>query len=231
LAVVLATLLIPLVVGSASAAKTTKIDICHLDQVLRTYSLNTISVTSLAKHLAHGDVFPGEGVLDANCQPVPARVFVRAFRNADGQPGYNPAADVLYSELVDTNGNASLDAGDTVRVHAYPTDFSGGTGAVGVPSHVVTSVSTNTLTDVDVLTTSGEFVWARGAEGETYVEVGADPAVDVTVFQDNFIGGSAISQSDRISVVSSSPSQPLIPIVVAKDREADDPWLDIAITP
>ena len=225
LAVALATLLVPLVVGSASAARPEpKVDICHLDHELGTYALISVSASSVAAHLAQGDGLPGEGTFDSNCQVVveAARAFARAYRDVDGVNGYDPSSDVLYSEVVDTNGNDVLDVGDTVMIFAYPLDFSGATGSVGAPTHVVTSVDqANTPSIVQVTTAEGSFIWGTNIGGELYLEAGP---LFQTILSDS-------ASSDLISVVSGSPSQPVTPMVVNQVSQGDDAWLEIAITP
>ncbi|HEX5018654.1 MAG TPA: hypothetical protein VFX15_13840 [Actinomycetes bacterium] len=229
LAIALATLLVPLVVGPVSAAKTPKVDVCHLDQVLGTYSVTTIAVSSLAKHLAHGDGLPGDGTFDENCQPVsPARVFARAFADKNGNHTYDRDADVLFTELVDTNGSDVLDVGDTVRTIEYPVDFIGGSEPYGVEDHVVTDVPAGqgpTAVGVSVDDPAGftSYTWIRVEIGEAFQEA-TITGIDITSrFQDLFV-----SDADKIQMSSLSPSHPA-DLDIEKPFDGDDGWLEIAI--
>ena len=151
---------------------------------------------------------------------VPDKVFVRAFRNADCVPGYNASTDVLYNEL-DTNDSLVLDAGVTVRVHAFATDFVGGTTTVGVSEHVVTNPGFFSLDAVEVFSGGALFAWER-TDGDTYFEGTAAESI----MQDRW------SQlSDLIALDGNSPSQPTTGAFVVKDPEGDEAWLDISITP
>jgi hypothetical protein len=219
---------VPVVAGSVSAAKTPKVELCHLDQVLGTYSLNVISASGLAKHLAHGDIIPGEGVLDANCQPVvAARVFARAFADSNGNHTYDADVDDLFTELVDTTGDGLLDAGDTVRTIQYPVDFVGGTAPYGVVDHVISAVEAQApgLVGVAVDAPAGftRYSWIRIAGAEAFDEY-TITGIDIhSGYQDAFA-----SASDDIRVSSVSPSLPS-DLHVTKTFDGDDSWLEISV--
>jgi hypothetical protein len=90
-----------------------------------------------------------------------AKRFAIAFTNRDGIDGYDPAKDVLISELVDGNADGIIDVGDTINLGSYPLDLgAAGFGKFQATPLTVTSIcdSCGTLGPV-VETAEGFFTW------------------------------------------------------------------------
>jgi hypothetical protein len=218
--VVSALLMLALIPGTALAAPTPKVDVCHFDKRADTRTLTSVAATSLGAHLAHGDALPGEGGYDASCRFVPpARVFARAWADVGvHNKVYDAGTDVLYAEVVDTNANNVADAGDTYRVNVFPVDFTGGTIPVGVTSHVVTGIALG----------PGE-LWLDIADGSAMFRTGYESyqeasTTSVVVFSDN--GG-----LDMIWIEPNSPSQPQTSEEIYEQRQNnDDAWLEVSVS-
>ena len=232
LAVALATLLVPLVVGSASAAKAPKIAVCHLDQVTGTYSLNMISESGVAKHLAHGDGLPGEGDLDANCQPVPppARVIATAWTDLNGNHVYDEGIDRLIAKLVDTDGSNDVSVDDTITTDQFPLDFAATIFAdATVTSFVVTDVNPGDATTISVNAGEARFRWLSNPDFDRY-----DEQLDSLVngFVDRSGPESCASVGDVLGVLAGSPSQPFPtnPSPISQCDELDNAFLDVTFS-
>lgn len=117
--------------GQVEAAKMPKVEICHFDADEGVFKKISVSGNAVQNHLAnHGDIFPassngaGAITLDAECNEVVARhVFSRAYIDTDRDGMYDPQVDVEISELVDTNMDGVINAGDTVEFGQYPKTF------------------------------------------------------------------------------------------------------------
>lgn len=166
-ALLLSASLLAITAGAVSAASKPKIDVCHLDQKLGTYTLTSIPSSTLSKHVAHGDGLPGDGAFDENCQPVPPapRVFAVAFSDTNGNHTYEAGTDRLIAALVDTNEDGTVSVGDTVETDAFPLTFDpiADFGAFTVKSAIVTSVTGFTLDSVQVTSTATIITWAVGS--------------------------------------------------------------------
>ena len=166
-ALLLSASLLAITAGAVSAAAKPKIDVCHFDQRLGTYTLTTIPSSSLAKHLAHGDGLPGEGAFDENCQPVPPapRVFAVAFSDTNGNHAFETGTDRLIAALVDANEDGMVSVGDAVETDAFPLTFDpvADFGEFTVKSAPVTSVTGFTPDSVQVTSTATVITWATGS--------------------------------------------------------------------
>lgn len=117
--------------GQVEAAKMPKVEICHFDADEGVFKKISVSGNAVQNHLAnHGDIFPassngaGTITLDAECNEVIARnVFSRAYIDTDRNGTYDSQVDVEISELVDTNMDGVINAGDTVEFGQYPKTF------------------------------------------------------------------------------------------------------------
>jgi uncharacterized repeat protein (TIGR01451 family) len=159
---------------------------------------------------------------------VVGRVIALAFTNLDGEPGYNPGEDVLIAELVDTDLSGSASAGDTVITNQYPTSLSApfSFGNFTVTSHTLTSASA-TSSLVSVSGPDGTFKWHSDNGFEGYEEYILDSSTNFAGFLDNARPG-----VDEIGVDTTSPSQPDTAVPVDLNGfEADDPFVDVIITP
>jgi hypothetical protein len=171
----------------------------------------------------------GTGATSFTIAAPPADVFARAWRDVDQVAGFHPSLDELYSELVDTNGSAVLDVGDTIRVYAHPSDFAGNRVTALVTSHTVTFVASAPADQVAVTAASGDFVWATGPVADGYQEVVPGSASTIIVDSYSSDDPDPIFQFDTIQVQSASPSQPDAPVASTKPRDGDDFWFEVSI--
>jgi hypothetical protein len=215
-ALTLATLALGTVaVPTVMAKPPDKVAVCHYDAVTDSYTLITVKASGAAAHLAHGDGLPGSGRFDPSCHVVvvPA-VFIRAWTNADGVPGFQPGGtDVLIAELVDTHGGGGdgtlqPDAGDTLFTYRYPlgfgtTDF----GTFGVTPHVVTTANDRYINDA----AGNIFEFFTASEYEGYSERTPDAtegSTDVTFMVDYLGDWSGPGGGDALSIGAGSPGAP-----------------------
>ena len=104
--------------GSAFAAKpgnSPNAKSCYKGGWTTLYTGNGVSFASQDECVANG--------AHGGTYGPPARVFAIAFTNLDGVAGFNRGADVLIAELVDTNRDNTVNAGDTVHMGSYPLDL------------------------------------------------------------------------------------------------------------
>lgn len=147
---------------------------------------------------------------------APPHVFARAWTDVGDDDAYDPASDVLIAELVDTNRDGVVSAGDTITTNEFPLGFDGATTSFGdflVTSHTVTSLGTVGPEVLEVFVGSSDFMWSAISGFERYLE---NP--ELTLLFDN--GGLAVS-CDRLLVHPSSPSEP--DVSAAFDVEARCP--------
>jgi hypothetical protein len=141
--------------------------------------------------------------------------------------GYDPSADDLFSELVDTNGDGLVSVGDTVRTVSYPVDFVGGIGSYGVEDHVVTKVdgqdATSIIVSVDDQVGSTQYAWVRFGDAEGFIETTTGANFLSSVYIDDFEAG-----IDQIQMTQDSPSHPA-DVSVTKDFEGNDTWLEVSL--
>ena len=154
--------------------------------------------------------------------------FVAAFRNVDGVPGYDPFNDVLFSELVDTNGTLDIDAGDTVRIYAHPTDFVGGvTTTIGAPNHTVDFVNSVDASQMSVRAGSNTFFWLDGASSDDYGER-TDLSQNEVTYRDRFVNWP--NSFEFIILNPGAPSAPDVTVEAVKNKDDDETWLDVEVT-
>jgi hypothetical protein len=151
-------------------------------------------------------------------------VFARAWGERDGEPGYNPSSDDLFSELVDTNGDGVVSVGDTVRTVSYPVDFVGGIGAYGVEGHVVTDLVIQDTTFTIVAVGITQYFWARFPEAEGFTETTTGPSGFASSYMDSFEAG-----TDQIHMNQDSPSHPADVQPISKAFEGNDTWLEVSL--
>lgn len=297
LAVALATLLAPIVVGSVSAAPTrptvsvtatvsganvsVRIDVnrtpgqvakcgylldlhvlrsCGTAQPVGTtasrYSVN-LTDQKVGKHtfivaLALKDRGIGAGSAKFTIVPAPPapKVFALAFTNLDGQPGYNPALDVLISKLVDADGSGAISAGDVVLTDRYPKTFALDSFAeFTVKSHVVTGIYQLDAQRI-IVTIEGSFSPAPPFGPASFAFVAAGPDGVEGWEEKDYFGGYEyrITYLDdsrsfdppnvnfwcsTIRVDPLSPSRPADTINIGQECNDgdDDPHVDVILTP
>ena len=244
LAVVLATMLVPLVVGSA-AAKTTPVV-----TVTPTVTGATVSVqvdvdqkTNQVASCSYVLDANGGGLVRNHCaqrqqgQPlhhrphqradrrphhhshgraerqgdwerighvheiVPPRMFAVAFTDTNGDHAYQAGTDDLIAALIDSNGDGTPDAGDTVVANEFPltVDPVNAWGQFGVKSDAVTHVSI-VAGNVSAQSATGSYSW--------------DFALDIEVFDSvsilgrNSLVGSRTTATRASVTPIASPSSP-----------------------
>ena len=136
-----------------------------------------------------------------------ARVFAIAFTNLDGVAGFNRGADVLISELVDTNRDNTVNAGDTVHMGSYPLTFAGTTfGTFGVTSHTVTEPPDVAPNGVQVTGAGSQFfAMGHGTFFEFYEE--STNGLDDSFLVDSYAAGcDFVKSSPPVPACLQSPS-------------------------
>jgi hypothetical protein len=198
------------------AVKVPKIDICHFNSDTGLYEKLNVSMNGwLNGHQPQHpmDGLPGEGNLDENCVVIPppfvfARVYREMFPTLGGDPNqYDADKDILYVEVVDTNRNNQLGAGDEIHVDSLPIDCVGGTISVNVGTHVITAAPIVQTDQLSLDTADGSFVIRNKVNvnaqvNQQYIET---HNTDVTSIVNN---SGAVSTLLSFTIDPLSPSQP-----------------------
>jgi len=204
--------------GTAVAAGTLKIQVCHLDRTLGTYQLLTVASKSAHPKLPKGD-FLADTRLDGKT------VYGLAYTDSDGVDGYS-ACDGLISALVEDSADSAPSAGDLVILGAFPTAFAAPYSAVAFPG---TSADVAAVTDCGANALvmdlgSGVFAaWVNIGIQETFFWGEEDLTPSVFLF-DTQGGGSAVEFTDKILTD--------IPGTVLTETTGDlsnGPWLDVEV--
>jgi hypothetical protein len=136
----------------------------------------------------------------------------------------------LYARLLDSNRNDGIDAGDTIEVNVYPTDFSGAASAtttVGVASHTVKALSAWQGDRAAVVTTADDvFFWGASAAQPVFSERTADFAASSSLTNSRGFGG-----CDFIRLNPASPSRPTTAVTLDESEPCGTPnWLTVQIS-
>lgn len=165
------------------------------------------------------------------------RILVVAYTNVDGLPGFDPATDVLIAKLVDTNGDASVSAGDTVVTERYPKAFDFATAGFGnftATTHIVASVLNATADSNGVVVTNAvgdQFAWIHTTNTGGLNELdlwGERDALNTTnTYVFDVFGLQACPRDEIVSDVA-SPSAPDATVSPSRcNTTGDDPFLDV----
>ncbi len=135
---------------------------------------------------------------------------------------------MLIAELVDTNRDNVVNAGDTVHMGRYPLDFAGTTfGTFGVTSHVVTGVERLTDIGIGVLVGPTKHSWGHFASVEEFYEeynpnvgVLVDLGDDLHVVCDN---------PDSLHVNMGSLSEPSVQVATGVCGVGDNGFIDVTL--
>lgn len=214
--------------------------ICHLNAQTGAFQL-LLPATGMAleKHLAHGDLMPGDplpggnGTIAADCSGPVLPMLAIAFTDVDPDDGagYKEGVDLPISALFDANGDGSISVGDEVRVYGFPVDFDASAfGSVSVSSHTVAGVL-STAPDYVVVgdANGGLFYWMNRYSWESYFEEDADGWGTLVVLDST--DGTALEPLDRIETVfRGEPSLPDRTLSLTDAAATDDAFLDIEIT-
>ena len=197
------TMLVPALPVLAKPGNSLNAKSCQKAGWLAMATANGVSFTSQDECVANG----ANGGTYGN----PASVFAIAFTNRDGVAGFDRAADVLIAELVDTNRDNAVNAGDTVHMGGYPLDFAASAfGTFGVTSHTVTGVDRLTDIGISVLVGPTKHSWGHfaGVE-EFYEEYNPNVGVLVDLFDDLLV---VCDNPDSLNVNTASLSEPSVQV-------------------
>lgn len=157
------------------------------------------------------------GLVAAGCSTPPptAATLAVAYSNLDGVQGYDSSGpDVLIARVIDSNGDGTVSAGDTMTTDQYPLNNQATAfGRFLARSHVVTGGALNAPGQVRVesgeyrffFTDSGHFSGSEAMESYSEFDAGAN-AGSTVLMQDIVPPGFGF---DIVSVnVLAEPSQP-----------------------
>ena len=163
-----------------------------------------------------------DGEIDENgC----SKIFAIAYTNTNGQAGFQGGEDVLIAKLIDGNNDGTLNIGDKIITHQYPTNFEGTDfGVFTIKEHEFSNIAGMGSTQINVTSPEGSFNWISSADREQYREI-KNPFRDTNIF-DNL----SSSFFDQIVVDKLSPSNPqtAVPTTVQNLR-GDDSFIDVDI--
>jgi len=217
------------------------VTICHLNVQTGSFQL-LLPATGMAleKHLAHGDLRPGDplpggnGTMAEDCSGPVLPVLAIAYTDMDANDGagYREGVDRPVSVLLDANLDGVVSVGDEVRVYGFPIDFGASAfGSVSVSSHDVTTVVLGLSGQITVLDADGSgFYWlTSGHYGwEMYLEEDSDGYATLGLV--DYVDGNF---TDKIeTVLNGAPSRPdrTLLLTDAAANGTDDTFIDIQIT-
>jgi hypothetical protein len=193
-----------------------------------TVSLTDLAVgphtVTVALRLTDGGTATGSTTFSIALPPT----FAIAYANLDRTFGFGPS-DRLYARLLDSNRNDGIDAGDTIEVNVYPTDFSGSASAattVDVASHTVKALSA-WETDRVVVVTAADHVFFSGVSPSQ--PTFSERTADFTAFS-SLTNNRGFGDCDRIRLDPASPSRPTTAVTLDESgpcRATD--WLSVQI--
>ena len=168
---------------------------------------------------------------------TPARIFATAFTNLDGVAGFSRTADVLIAELIDSNRDNAVNAGDTVHMGRYPLDLTATTfGSFAVTSHTVTGDPDLNATNATVLSGGPSFfTWSVlpfDTEGEMYQENPSNDHQTLLIDTRHDSGGNCRDFPDAIYADPTSPSQPSVAVpvgTVGSCDASDQTFVDVTL--
>ena len=108
-------------------AQEPKVEVCHYNAGKDTFEKISVPRKALTTHIIkHGDIFPGDSnedqsiVLDENCNIIADfNVFARAYIDVNRNQTFNESVDITIAELIDSDDNGRLQAGDRIRMVHY----------------------------------------------------------------------------------------------------------------
>jgi len=155
------------------------VTICHLNVQTGSFQpLLLATGVAVEKHLAHGDLQPGDplpngnGTMPEDCSGFLLPVLAIAYTDVDANDGgYREGVDRPISVLLDANLDGVVSVGDEIRVYGFPIDFDASAfGSVAVSSHNVASVVFTRYYIIVADAAGSTFRWSNWGGTELYAE-------------------------------------------------------------